>query len=73
MIIFEYDKTDLPNGFYVVEFVGNRSIAEYTQNYWNQPGADYDRWQFEFPTPMDRIVVIARIDPDTLTITEVFE
>lgn len=61
---FEYGKTELPNGYYVVSINGNKTIAEWLSGDWCQLGIDYDHWQYS--SVNFEIEVIAEIDIQTM-------
>ena len=71
MITFEYGKTQLKDGYYVLEVEDKRLIAEYFGDSWYQIGIDYDRWQCDPEKP--EIKVLFHIDLDDLRdgITEI--
>lgn len=80
MIVFEYEKTKLENGYYVVavrETIDNifgkttYIVAEYLEGSWYQTGVDYDPWEFSASPPT--IEVIARVHLDKLMIVEIIE
>lgn len=73
-MIYEYEKTQLENGFYIVEIKElvdnlfgktNRTVAEHVDGMWYQTGVDYDSWAYVNPQPT--IEVIAKIELDTPT------
>lgn len=59
--------TTLPDGLYVVDFDGERTVADYENGTWSQLGIDYDVWQYSPHLANRPIRVIARIDVQELT------
>jgi len=66
MILFEYEKTKLEDGYYVVQVteLGKTElvVAEWTDGFgWSQTGIEFDIWQYRNEEPI-LINVVARVD-----------
>lgn len=68
MILFEYEKTELKDGFYVVQVTEHGEtelvVAEWTEGFgWAQTGIDFDVWRYRNEEPV-LINVVARVHLD---------
>lgn len=71
-IEFKYNETELEDGYYILEVTDpkpKKVIAEFCGSNWIQLGIDYDVWQYRWAA-QPNITILAKIDLDTLTITE---